>query len=60
MESDLLRLWGETRGYALRKKRSRALIACEWGQPVVVGDGVKWLAPDQMPTPGPPQLVFFP
>lgn len=92
----------------------RALIGCEWVQPVVVGEnltiwvdeegrlklpkpgfllsgvpcvfvgngallggdadqvkpcyvpanivamGVKWLAPDQVPPPGPPQLVFFP
>jgi len=92
----------------------RALIGCEWVQPVVVGDGVtiwvdeegrlkqptagfllsgvpcifvgngvlfggdasharvckaslevvaigvRWLAPNQVPPPGPPQLVFFP
>ena len=91
----------------------RALIGCEWVQPVVVGDGVtiwvdeegrlkqptagfllsgvpcvfvgngvllggdasrarvckasteggalgvRWIAPDQVPPPGPPQLVFF-
>ena len=92
----------------------RALIGCEWVQPVVVGNGVtiwvdeerrlkqptagfllsgvpcvfagngvllggdasrarmcyfpaeivkldvRWLSPDQMPPPAPPQLVFFP
>jgi len=26
----------------------------------VVALGVTWLAPDQVPPPGPPQLVFFP
>ena len=28
--------------------------------PQVVALGVRWLAPDQVPPPGPPQLVFFP
>ena len=28
--------------------------------PEVVALGVRWLAPDQVPPPGPPQLVFFP
>ena len=28
--------------------------------PEVVALGVRWLAPDQVPQPGPPQLVFFP
>lgn len=26
----------------------------------VVALGVRWLAPNQVPPPGPPQLVFFP
>ena len=45
-------------GVLLGGDASRARV-CK-ASPEVVALGVKWLAPDQVPPPGPPQLVFFP
>ncbi len=45
-------------GVLLGGDASRARM-CK-ASPEVVALGVRWLAPDQVPPPGPPQLVFFP
>ena len=45
-------------GVLLGGDASRARV-CK-ASPEVVALGVRWLAPDQVPPPGLPQLVFFP
>ena len=45
-------------GVLLGGDASRARV-CK-ASPEVVALGVRWLAPDQVPPPGPPQLVIFP
>lgn len=45
-------------GVMLGGDASRARV-CK-ASPEVIALGVRWLAPDQGPPPGPPQLVFFP
>ncbi len=45
-------------GVLLGGDASRARV-CK-ASPEVVALGVRWLAPDQVPPPRPPQLVFFP
>lgn len=45
-------------GVLLGGDASRARV-CK-ASPEVVALGVRWFAPDQVPPPSPPQLVFFP